>query len=92
MTTVLIVLAVAIVGIMWWLNRSSSATSMVIKKVVDVNRDGRVNLKDVAATVRTVVDVNRDGKVNIQDATATVQKVANATKKVVKKIKSKKSK
>jgi len=52
---------------------------------LDVNKDGKVNVKDAVS----VLDVNKDGKVDLKDAVAAADVVANKTKKAATKVKAK---
>jgi len=45
-----------------------------VKKIADVNNDGKVNTDEVKAVVKKIADVNNDGKVNIDDVKAVVKK------------------
>jgi len=94
----LFILLIVIVGIAgWWIWREGKHEEAghpleSITKKMDVNHDGKVDVKDVVAVVtevkETVVkaaDVNKDGQVDIEDAKVVVE----ATKKVVKKTKAK---
>jgi len=61
---------------------------------LDVNKDGKVDLKDVVTAVKqvkeaatTAADLNKDGKVDSQDAKVAVEQAKEKTKKVVKKAK-----
>lgn len=65
----------------WYYNKDA--------KTLDVNNDGKVDVKDAKDTVaqivedvKTSVDANKDGKVDIADAVAVVEKVK--AKKVAK--------
>lgn len=96
MTLFLILVAVALVGI-WWFVRNNKkdfndATGAPYKvetpSVLDVNKDGKVNLDDAKAVVTKVADVNKDGKVDKADAKEAVQKVEATAKKAVSKAKS----
>ncbi len=80
----LIVLVVA--GAIFYFNRSS--------KSLDVNQDGKVDVKDAEVAVQNTVegvkaaaDVNHDGKVDTADAKEVVKKAKAATKKVATKVK-----
>lgn len=80
---IIIVLAVVVIGAIWYFNRDNG---------LDVNKDGKVDLNDVkAAAANTVTavkesaDVNKDGKVDAKDAKAAVKKTVARSKAVVKK-------
>jgi len=53
--------------------------------VLDNNKDGKVDVKDVVS----VLDVNKDGKVDLKDAVAAADVVVKKTKTVAKKAKAK---
>jgi hypothetical protein len=63
---------------------------------LDVNKDGKVDLKDVVAVadkvtekVKETADVNKDGKVNAEDAKVVVESAKKTAKKATKKAKEK---
>jgi hypothetical protein len=77
----------------------STPIQPVISNVLDVNKDGKVNLEDakeavtktkekakkVAAKVKEKADVNKDGKVSAADAKAAVKKAKEKVKKATSK-------
>jgi len=76
-------LAVAVLGGIWYFNRN---------KGFDANQDGKVDLKDVkpvventVEAVKQAVDTNNDGKVTVADAKEAVSEVKEAVKSTVKK-------
>ena len=76
-------LAVAVLGGIWYFNRN---------KGFDANQDGKVDLKDVKPVVENTVeavkqaaDTNNDGKVTVADAKEAVSEVKEAVKSTVKK-------
>ena len=95
----LIILLAVVVGVVgWWIwkeGKSEQAGNHPLQtftKKLDVNNDGKIDVKDAAAvvtevkeTVTAVADVNKDGRVDVEDAKVVVE----ATKKVVKKTKAK---
>ncbi len=75
-------LAVLVIGGIWYFNRN---------KGFDANQDGKVDLKDVkpvventVAAAKEVADVNNDGKVTVEDAKEAVVEVAKTVKKTAK--------
>lgn len=82
MEIIIALFAVAVIGIVWYTNRSTGA---------DVNGDGKVDLADLKAavenTVVAVADVTGDGKVDAADVAAVVVKAKTAAKKTVTKVK-----
>ena len=82
-------IGVVICAIIWWVNKSTneSSVSIAIKKVADVNKDGKIDAKDAVAALTKVADVNNDGKVDLQDAIVVGKKAVEEGKKVVKKVK-----
>jgi hypothetical protein len=77
----------------------STPIQPVISNVLDVNKDGKVNLEDakeavketkekakkVAAKVKEKADINKDGKVNVADAKAAAKKAKEKVKKATSK-------
>ena len=64
--------------------------------VLDVNKDGKVDLKDAVAVaekvytkVKEAADVNKDGKVDAEDAKVVVEAAKKTAKKATKKAKEK---
>jgi Ca2+-binding EF-hand superfamily protein len=88
-----LIIAVIVAGIayLFWTNNKSNP--------FDVNKDGKVDVKDVVAVVPTLtqkLDVNKDGKIDTKDVKAvaskaktTVKATAAKTKAVVKNVKAK---
>ena len=79
MEYVIAIIAIVVIGAIWYTNRSTGA---------DVNQDGKVDLADAKAAVEKTVaevtkaaDANQDGKVDAAD----VKEVAKKTKAAVKK-------
>ncbi len=83
MEIIIALIAIVILGAVWYANRGTG---------FDANKDGKVDLKDagvvleqtaktVVAEVEKVADVNKDGKVDSAD----VKVVAEKTKTTVKK-------
>ncbi len=86
MELLLIAIAVAVIGGIWYYNRSA--------KSFDVNQDGKVDAADVKAAVQNVVcgvketaDVNKDGVVDVKDAEVVVEKAKTEVKKAATKAK-----
>ena len=91
MEIILLLIAVVVIGAIWYFNRGT--------KNFDVNNDGKVTAADATAAVQNAVegvkaaaDVNHDGKVDVADvkvvkekAKATTKKVATKAKETVKK-------
>lgn len=80
MEIIIALVAIAVLGAVFYFNRSS--------KSFDVNNDGKVDLNDAKAAVdntvtgvKTAADVNKDGKVDAEDAKVVVAKTKQATKK-----------
>lgn len=79
MEIIVILIAVVVLGAIWYANRNTG---------FDANNDGKVDLKDAAAAVKntvavakTVADTNKDGKVDAKDAKAVASKATAAVKK-----------
>jgi len=95
----LIILLAVVVGVVgWWIwkeGKSEQAGNHPLQtftKKLDVNNDGKIDVKDAAAvvtevkeTVTAVADVNKDGRVDVEDAKVVVE----ATKKAGRKAKAK---
>jgi hypothetical protein len=87
-------------------SKNSTEAVPILTAVLDVNKDGRVDIKDavaVAAEIKTeaakVADINHDGRVDIEDAKLAVKAVKKAggkakakVEETVKKVKKTKSK
>ncbi len=65
-----------------------------LTSVLDVNKDGRVDIRDAVAVVTeakaaavSVADVNKDGRVDAQDAKVVVEETKKVVKKASKKAK-----
>lgn len=78
-------LVIATVVYLFWQSSKSNPNNLV-----DVNKDGKVNVEDAKAAldlavnlVAEKVDVNQDGKVNVKDAEAVLEKVKEKVKKNV---------
>jgi len=76
------------------LGHESIPVMPTLTNVLDVNKDGKVDLKDAVTAVKqvketatTAADLNKDGKVDLQDAKVAVQQAKEKTKKVAKKAK-----
>jgi Ca2+-binding EF-hand superfamily protein len=61
-----------------------------VKKVADVNNDGKVNVEDVkevkkrvSKKVKELADVDKDGDVDLTDVKEAVKKVSKKAKKVI---------
>lgn len=70
---------------------SSTPITPTTTSVLDVNKDGKVDIKDAVAAVEIVkeevnLDINKDGKVDIKDAVAAVEIVKEEVKTVAKKV------
>jgi hypothetical protein len=90
MEIIIALVAIVVIGAIWYSNRSTGA---------DVNQDGKVDLADAKAAVEKTVeavtqvaDANKDGKVDVADvkvvatkAKAAVKKTATTAKAAVKK-------
>lgn len=94
----LLILLIVVVGVIGWYiwkegkHEEAGHPLETITKKMDVNHDGKVDVKDAVAVVtevkETVVaaaDVNKDGRVDIEDAKV----VVDATKKAGRKAKAK---
>ena len=86
MELLLIAVVVAVVGAVWYYNRSA--------KSLDVNQDGKVDAADAKAAVQNVVegvkasaDVNKDGKVDAADVKVVKEKAKAGAKKAATKAK-----
>lgn len=92
---ILLVIVVGIAG--WWIwkegkHEEAGHPLESFTKKMDVNNDGKVDIKDAVAvatevkeTVVAAADVNKDGKVDVEDAKVVVE----ATKKAGRKAKAK---
>jgi hypothetical protein len=87
-----IVVTVAVVYLFW--KTIMKKTGSVVVEKIDVNKDGKIDIKDAAVAVEKVVkkvvsiaDVNKDGKVNLADAKAVAKKVEDKVNTVVSKTK-----
>lgn len=61
-----------------------------VKKVADVNNDGKVNVEDVkevkkrvSKKVKELADVDKDGDIDLADVKEAVKKVSKKAKKVI---------
>lgn len=95
----LIVLLIVVVGVIGWYiwkegkHEEAGHPLETITKKMDVNHDGKVDVKDavvvvteVKETVLTTADVNKDGKVDIEDAKIVVESTKKAGRKVKAKV------
>ena len=87
-----IVVTLAVVYLFW--QTIMKETGSVVVEKIDVNKDGKIDIKDAAVAVEKVVkkavsiaDVNKDGKVNLADAKAVAKKVEDKVNTVVSKTK-----
>jgi hypothetical protein len=87
-----IVVTLAIVYL-FWQTIIKEARSVVVGKI-DVNKDGKTDIKDAKAALDqvvvkavSVVDVNKDGKVNLDDVKAVTKKVEDTDNTAVSKTK-----
>lgn len=85
MEIIIALVAIVVIGAVWYTNRSTGA---------DVNQDGKVDLADAKAAVEktveavaTVADANKDGKVDAADVKVVVTKAKTAVKKTATKAK-----
>ena len=85
MEIIIALVAVVVIGAIWYTNRSTGA---------DVNGDGKVDLADAKAAVEktveavvTVADANKDGKVDVADVKVAATKAKTAVKKTATKAK-----
>jgi hypothetical protein len=85
MEIIIALVAIAVIGAIWYSNRGTGA---------DVNQDGKVDLADAKAAVEktveavvAVADANNDGKVDVADVKATTTKAKAAVKKTATKAK-----
>jgi preprotein translocase subunit SecF len=79
MEIIIALVAIVVIGTVWYTNRKTGA---------DVNGDGKVDLADVKAaveqtveTVAIVADANKDGKVDAADVKVVATKAKTAVKK-----------
>ena len=79
MEIIIALVAIVVIGAIWYSNRSTGA---------DVNQDGKVDLADAKAavektveTVTQVADANKDGKVDVADVKVVATKAKAAVKK-----------
>ena len=87
---ILILCVVLVICVIYrWVARGAdeSSVSSAIKKVADVNKDGKINVADAVAVLTKVADVNKDGKIDLQDAIVVETQVVEEGKKIAKKIK-----
>ena len=77
--------AVVVLGALWYANRNTG---------FDANKDGKVDLKDAGVMlektveeVKTVADVNKDGKVDAADVVEVKEKAKRGAKKAAAKTK-----
>lgn len=83
MEIIVIAVAIVVLGAIWYVNRNTG---------LDVNNDGKVDLKDAAAavkntvaTAKNVADANKDGKVDAKDVKVVASKAKAAVKAKVNK-------
>lgn len=83
MEIIVIAVAIVVLGAIWYVNRNTG---------LDVNNDGKVDLKDAAAavkntvaTAKNVADANKDGKVDAKDVKVAASKAKAAVKAKVNK-------
>lgn len=91
----LLALAVVVVVVALLVFRNSATKGL---EVLDVNKNGKVDLEDAKVAVQNVVesvkktaDVNKDGKISLVDAKIVVASVAKKANNVMKKTVAKKS-
>ena len=84
MEIIIALVAIVVIGAIWYTNRSTGA---------DVNGDGKVDLADAKAAVEKTVeavtqvaDANKDGKVDAADVKVAATKVKAAVKKTATKL------
>jgi preprotein translocase subunit SecF len=85
MEIIIALVAIVVIGAIWYTNRSTGA---------DVNGDGKVDLADAKAAVENTVeavtqvaDANKDGKVDVADVKVVATKAKTAAKKTATKAK-----
>jgi cytoskeletal protein RodZ len=85
MEIIIALVAIVVIGAIWYSNRSTGA---------DVNQDGKVDLADAKAAVEKTVeavtqvaDANKDGKVDAADVKVVATKAKTAVKKTATKAK-----
>ena len=85
MEIIIALVAIVVIGAIWYTNRSTGA---------DVNGDGKVDLADAKAAVEKTVeavtqvaDANKDGKVDVADVKVVATKAKTAAKKTATKAK-----
>jgi preprotein translocase subunit SecF len=85
MEIIIALVAIVVIGAIWYSNRSTGA---------DVNGDGKVDLADAKAAVEKTVeavvqvaDANKDGKVDAADVKVVATKAKTAVKKTATKAK-----
>jgi Ca2+-binding EF-hand superfamily protein len=71
MEFIILIAAIAVIGFFIFKNTTPKALD-----VLDFNKDGKVDTKDVKAAA----DVNKDGKVDLDDAKAAVKKTKTAVR------------
>ncbi len=50
----------------------------IVKKKLDLNKDGKVDLKDLGTLVFDTLDLNNDGKVDLLDASIAFRALSSA--------------
>ena len=85
MEIIIALVAIVVIGAIWYSNRSTGA---------DVNQDGKVDLADAKAAVEKTVeavtqvaDANKDGKVDVADVKVVATKAKTAVKNTATKAK-----
>ena len=85
MEIIIALVAIVVIGAIWYSNRSTGA---------DVNQDGKIDLADAKAAVEKTVeavtqiaDANKDGKVDVADVKVVATKAKTAVKKTATKAK-----
>jgi hypothetical protein len=85
MEIIIALVAIVVIGAVWYANRGTGA---------DVNQDGKVDLADVKAAVEKTVEVvaevadaNKDGKVDVADVKVVATKAKTTAKKTATKAK-----
>jgi len=92
MEIIIALIVIVVVGAIIYVNREAKALDLnedVVreKASLDVNKDGKVDIKDAKAAIQKTVDavrnagdVNKDGKVNMEDVKVAAKQVKAAVK------------
>ncbi len=94
MEIIIALIAIVVIGTIWYVNRDTG---------LDANKDGKVDLKDagvlldqtareIKEEVKEVADVNKDGKVDSADVKVVAEKTKETVKKAATKVKAATSK